>query len=378
MAAEFVRFKYRIYHHRCAYLYNGKVRDQGRKREAHQHSDALAGLFHTYLSLVNEFTRDFIKDTYWSVGNHLPSVGLREATPSRSDSQVTQAARRWYTLYMPSAHPGGTTPTAYQFTSQRNETALGLYFYNARWYDPALSRFTSADTLVPGGVQGYDRYAYTINNPVRYTDPSGHRCVPEDECEHPSGDMASSNNGNGNQSQETIITGPIGPIITTHSPQSGPEDEFEAIGIFAKYGKYAIDIFTWIGNYGQPIYKQAKGLGNAGPIIEGFAGALLQAAQDWDDPSFSNFEKISRAAIAGGEDAVTDMISAPVAVFTAGAGADLGAETGVLTGGLPGGLAGGLLGGTAGYVGGNYVATQAMDRIVWPIFNSVFFPNLFP
>ncbi len=87
---------------------------------------------------------------------------------------------------MPSAHPGGTTPrhgfasqgnayTSCQFTSQRDETALGLYFYNARWYDPALGRFTRADTFVPGGVQGYDRFAYTSNNPVRYTDPSGHR-----------------------------------------------------------------------------------------------------------------------------------------------------------------------------------------------------------
>ncbi len=68
----------------------------------------------------------------------------------------------------------GNAYTSYQFTSQRNETALGLYFYNARWYDPALGRFTRADTLVPAGVQGYDRYAYTSNNPVRYTDPSGH------------------------------------------------------------------------------------------------------------------------------------------------------------------------------------------------------------
>jgi hypothetical protein len=27
---------------------------------------------------------------------------------------------------------------------------------------------------VPGGVQGYDRYAYANNSPVKYTDPSGH------------------------------------------------------------------------------------------------------------------------------------------------------------------------------------------------------------
>jgi hypothetical protein len=52
-------------------------------------------------------------------------------------------------------------------------------FYNARWYDPALGRFAQADTIIPGGVQGLDRYAYANNNPLMYTDPSGH--VPCDE-----------------------------------------------------------------------------------------------------------------------------------------------------------------------------------------------------
>ncbi|HVN15267.1 MAG TPA: hypothetical protein VMT73_05960, partial [Anaerolineales bacterium] len=28
---------------------------------------------------------------------------------------------------------------------------------------------------MPGGVQGYHRYAYVNNNPVRYNDPTGHR-----------------------------------------------------------------------------------------------------------------------------------------------------------------------------------------------------------
>ncbi len=47
-------------------------------------------------------------------------------------------------------------------------------YYNARWYDPALGRFAQADTIVPGGVQGLDRYAYVNNSPMNYTDPSGH------------------------------------------------------------------------------------------------------------------------------------------------------------------------------------------------------------
>ena len=53
-----------------------------------------------------------------------------------------------------------------------------IYFYNARWYDPELGRFMQADTIVPPtqGTQGFDRYAYVNNNPLRYTDPSGH-CI---------------------------------------------------------------------------------------------------------------------------------------------------------------------------------------------------------
>jgi len=58
---------------------------------------------------------------------------------------------------------------------------FGLMFYNARWYDPQLGRFAQADTIVPGGPQGMDRYAYVNNNPVNGVDPSGHATI--NECE---------------------------------------------------------------------------------------------------------------------------------------------------------------------------------------------------
>ena len=57
---------------------------------------------------------------------------------------------------------------------QRLEASLGLMYYGARWYDPALGRFIQADTIVLGGEQGLDRYAYANNNPVNFTDPIGH------------------------------------------------------------------------------------------------------------------------------------------------------------------------------------------------------------
>jgi RHS repeat-associated protein len=75
-----------------------------------------------------------------------------------------------------------------RFTGQREETAIGLYDYAhhttmgpARYYDPVLGRFIQADTIVPepGNPQSLNRYAYVYNNPLRYTDPSGH--YSEDE-----------------------------------------------------------------------------------------------------------------------------------------------------------------------------------------------------
>jgi RHS repeat-associated protein len=54
--------------------------------------------------------------------------------------------------------------------------SIGLYFYNARWYDSALGRFVQADTIIPnpGDPPSYDRFAYVRNSPIKYIDPSGH------------------------------------------------------------------------------------------------------------------------------------------------------------------------------------------------------------
>jgi RHS repeat-associated protein len=124
----------------------------------------------------------------------------------------------------------GTTPTSFTFTGQRVERCINLMWYNSRWYDDELGRFIQPDSIVPGiggsgnpntveylrvatysplvvdyrgneylgqlnsenrrGLQfpnlkpppvpisntALDRFAYSLNNPVLYTDPSGH-CI---------------------------------------------------------------------------------------------------------------------------------------------------------------------------------------------------------
>ena len=50
-----------------------------------------------------------------------------------------------------------------------------------RMNSPYINHFLSADTVIPGyaNPQDLNRYSYVNNNPLRYTDPTGHMRVEE-------------------------------------------------------------------------------------------------------------------------------------------------------------------------------------------------------
>jgi len=93
------------------------------------------------------------------------------------DSSGVKVGELRYRAYGETRYSSGTTPTSRRFTGQRREGTIGLYDYGARFYDPLLGRFLSADTVVPepGNPQALNRYAYVLNNPLKYTDPTGHQ-----------------------------------------------------------------------------------------------------------------------------------------------------------------------------------------------------------
>jgi len=66
--------------------------------------------------------------------------------------------------------------TSRGFTGHEMDDEIGLINMNARMYDPVLGRFLSPDTYVqfPENAQSYNRYTYVNNNPLSFTDPSGH------------------------------------------------------------------------------------------------------------------------------------------------------------------------------------------------------------
>lgn len=69
----------------------------------------------------------------------------------------------------------------FQYTGQEKDSETGLNYYDARYYDSHIQRFTQADTLLPDvyDPQQLNRYSYVNNNPIKYTDPTGHcpQCI---------------------------------------------------------------------------------------------------------------------------------------------------------------------------------------------------------
>ena len=61
------------------------------------------------------------------------------------------------------------------FTGHEHLFSFGLINMNGRMYDPVMSSFLSVDNYVqaPDFSQSFNRYAYCLNNPLKYTDPDG-------------------------------------------------------------------------------------------------------------------------------------------------------------------------------------------------------------
>ena len=57
----------------------------------------------------------------------------------------------------------------------------GTYYLRARYYDPRVGRFKTADSYLGNMADplSINLYTYCVNNPIKYRDPSGH--TPQDE-----------------------------------------------------------------------------------------------------------------------------------------------------------------------------------------------------
>ena len=106
---------------------------------------------------------------YQAVTDHLGSI---IAVYDKSQHKVFEASydawgKQTVTLDEIDLHHG--------YTGHEMLFRSGLIHMDGRVYDPAIGRFLSPDNYVqlPENSQSFNRYSYCINNPLKYTDPSG-------------------------------------------------------------------------------------------------------------------------------------------------------------------------------------------------------------
>jgi RHS repeat-associated protein len=200
-------------------------------------------------------------DLFYMASDHLSSASLM-----MDASGTTVSSQRYLPFGEVRDIDGltGITQTDLGYTGQRNYAGFGLVDYHARFYSPSLGRFTQTDTVIPGATntQSWNRYTYAYNNPLNYTDPSGHvPCSGDGWCV---GDILSA-------AQVTLLFGggtggsidDEGPEVIYSMPAWQTDDQGNLISSKNKF------------NYPGTGENKVKD----DPFIEGKSG---QAAKGWD------------------------------------------------------------------------------------------------
>jgi RHS repeat-associated protein len=127
---------------------------------------------------------------HYYIADHLGSATvIASASGAREQEEMyyPYGGERW---------ANGTDPSHYKFTGKERDSETGLDYFGARYYGSNMGRFLSPDEFTGGPVdalglldpappgplpyaditnpQSLNKYSYTYNNPLAFTDPDGH------------------------------------------------------------------------------------------------------------------------------------------------------------------------------------------------------------
>jgi RHS repeat-associated protein len=100
-----------------------------------------------------------------------------------TDEQGVMKHQRSFEPFGEIAKESSSEITERTFAGHSFEDNPGLYYMNARWYDPAVGRFHSVDPVVRSisTPESLNAYSYVENNPTSRVDPSGACFLPCDD-----------------------------------------------------------------------------------------------------------------------------------------------------------------------------------------------------
>ena len=129
----------------------------------------LSGTTVTANSLMGSMDEEFQRTD--SVGARSFLTDALGSSIALADSSGTIQTQYTFDPFGNTTLSGSSTTNSLAYTG-RELDSTGLYFYRARYYNPALQRFISEDPIELGGGD-INLYAYTENSPTNYTDATG-------------------------------------------------------------------------------------------------------------------------------------------------------------------------------------------------------------
>ena len=140
---------------------------------------APTGLFAVYIREGSQYLNDEDPVSQRLLYLHTDHLGsITTITNANGTIQQELSYDAWGNLRNPTTWSGSFTGTPLLdrgFTGHEHLYGFGLINMNGRMYDPVMSSFLSVDSYVqdPENSQNFNRYAYCLNNPLGYSDPSG-------------------------------------------------------------------------------------------------------------------------------------------------------------------------------------------------------------
>jgi RHS repeat-associated protein len=99
--------------------------------------------------------------------------------------QIALVSKRWeFDPFGVVRAETGTAASDFQYAGEQKDSETGLINLRARYYEPGIGRLLSRDSVQgrTGAPQSFNRFAYVLNNPLRYVDPSGFLAEGGGDC----------------------------------------------------------------------------------------------------------------------------------------------------------------------------------------------------